>query len=132
MSEPSPSEVVRRYFDGLNAGDVDAVVACVADDFVNEHTSALGQSLKGRDAYAAKLPVFLGQFQQLHYELEDTIEDGTRVAVPYTMSFRWTAPDGSEFPVSIRGMFRFVTENGLIAHRTDYWDSAEFLRQTSR
>ena len=39
--------------------------------------------------------------------------------------------DGSEFPVSIRGMFRFVVEAGLITHRTDYWDSAEFVRQTS-
>jgi steroid delta-isomerase-like uncharacterized protein len=125
-------KVVDRYFDALNAADVDAAVACVADDFVNEHTSALGHSLTGRDAYAAKLPVFLAQFQGLHYELEDRIEQDGRVAVPYTMSFRWVAEDGAVFPVSIRGMFRFVVQNDRIARRTDYWDSAEFVRQTHR
>ena len=35
-------------------------------------------------------------------------------------------------PVSIRGMFRFVVQNDRIARRTDYWDSAEFARQTHR
>lgn len=122
--------VVQRYFDALNAADVDAAVACVAPDFVNEHTSALGHSLTGRDAYAAKLPVFLAQFRGLHYELEDRIEQDDRVAVPYTMSFDWLADDGTVFPVSIRGMFRFVVQDGHIARRTDYWDSAEFERQT--
>jgi hypothetical protein len=32
-------------------------------------------------------------------------------------------------PISIRGMFRFRTVDGLVAHRVDYWDGAEADRQ---
>lgn len=123
--------VVRSYFDAINAGDAPRAVACVAPDFVNEHTSSLGNSLVGREAYGERLPKFMAQFQGLNYELEDVIEAGDRVAVPYTMRFSWQAEDGRLFPVVIRGMFRFVVRDGFIAHRTDYWDSAEFTRQTT-
>jgi hypothetical protein len=34
--------------------------------------------------------------------------------------------------VSIRGVFRFDVSGGLIAHRVDYWDSAEWSRQVAR
>jgi len=125
------SDVIRAYFDAMNAGDAPRAVACVAPDFLNEHTSSLGNSLRGRDAYGEKLPKFMAQFEGLHYELEDIIEDGDRVAVPYTMTFNWQGDDGASYPVKIRGMFRFVVRDGLIAHRTDYWDSNEFTRQTT-
>jgi ketosteroid isomerase-like protein len=29
-------------------------------------------------------------------------------------------------------VFRFDVRDGLIAQRTDYWDSADFLRQTGQ
>jgi ketosteroid isomerase-like protein len=45
------------------------------------------------------------------------------------MSADWHAPGAAERPFTIRGMFRFVVRNGLIAHRVDYWDSADFRRQ---
>jgi ketosteroid isomerase-like protein len=48
------------------------------------------------------------------------------VAVPYTMT---ATVQGK--PIRIRGMFRFRVRDGLIAHRVDYWDSAEFTRQTT-
>lgn len=125
MSAPT-RDVVARYLDALNAHDAPAAVACVADDFFNEHTSAIGTSVRGRDAYAARLPQFLAQFDGLHYDAEDWIVDGDRVAVPYTMS---CTVDGR--PIRIRGMFRFRVDDGAIVHRVDYWDSNEFERQMS-
>jgi ketosteroid isomerase-like protein len=110
----------------LRRGDADAVAACVTEDFHNEHTSTLGRSVRGRTAYRERLTGFLAQFTGLHYETEDVIEDRTKVAVPYTMT---AVVDGR--PISIRGMFRFEVRDGLIAHRVDYWDSAEFTRQTT-
>src|SRR3546814_21032147 len=86
----------------------------MADDFVNEHTSALGSSLRGRAAYGERLPRFLEEFRGLRYEVEDLIVSGERAAVPYTMSFTWTAPDGPALPVAIRGMFRFRVVDGRI------------------
>lgn len=124
-------EIVERYLDALNRHDVAAAVACVADDFHNEHTSALGTSVRGRAAYAGRLPTFLAQFRDLHYEIEDVIVDGARAAVAYRMTCRYS-PGGVEGRrVEIRGMFRFRVENGLIAHRVDYWDGNEFARQIS-
>ena len=123
--------VVERYLDALNRHDAAAAIACVTDDFYNEHTSALGTSLRGRAAYAERLPAFLAQFRDLHYEIEDVIVDGARAAVPYRMTCNFEADGGEGVPVEIRGVFRFRVENGLIAHRVDYWDGTEFARQIS-
>lgn len=118
---------VQRYLDALNGGDPDQIAACVTEDFHNEHTSALGQSLRGREAYREKLPRFLAEFAGLRYEVEDVIAEGDRAAVPYTLHWLWNAR-----PMQIRGMFRFEVSDGLIAHRVDYWDSAEFERQVEQ
>lgn len=120
---------VHAYLDALNAGDADAVAACVSDDFFNEHTSALGASLRGRRAYRERLEGFLASFSGLRYDAEDVIVDEARAAVPYTMSFRWHDGSGADHPVTLRGMFRFEVRDGLIAHRVDYWDGLEFQRQ---
>lgn len=122
---------VTRYIAALNAGDVEAAAAAVSEDFHNEHTAALGNSLRGRDAYRQRLPHFLARFTGLHYDVEDLLVDGDRAAVAYTMTCKWLDDAGVPHPVTIRGMFRFRVVDGLIAHRVDYWDSAEFQRQVS-
>ncbi len=123
------AETVRRYLDTLNAGDAEAVAATVTDDFVNEHTSTLGNSVHGRTSYRERLPQFLAQFRALHYEPEELIVDGDRAAVPYRMTCRWVDDAGREHPVELRGIFRFRVRDGLVAHRVDYWDGEEFRRQ---
>jgi ketosteroid isomerase-like protein len=115
---------VGRYIDALNGGDPDRIASCVTEDFCNEHTSALGHSRRGREPYRERLPSFLAEFAGLHYEVEDTVVEADRAAVAYTMTCTYRGT-----PVSVRGMFRFEVEGGLIAHRVDYWDSAVFLRQ---
>lgn len=121
-------EAVRRYLAALNARDADAVADCVSAGFVNEHTAALGRTVTGRAAYRARLDGFLAEFADLHYEIEDLLVAGERAAVAYRMSFRLVS--AGKVPVRIRGMFRFrVDADGLIAHRIDYWDSAEVHRQ---
>ena len=127
MSAP---DVVLRYLTGLSSADVDGVLACVSDGFFNEHTSSLGSSCTGQDTYAGRLPGFLGQFDGLAYEVVDSIterhHDGSdRVAVRYRMT---AAFDGH--PIDIPGVMLFEVVDGLIARRTDVWDSQTFLRQT--
>jgi steroid delta-isomerase-like uncharacterized protein len=124
-------EAVRRYLTALNAGDIEAVAATVTEDFVNEHTSARGTSLRGRSSYRERLAGFLAEFRQLRYEPEAWIVDGAHVAVPYLMTCRWVDHAGAEHPVSLRGMFHFRVRDGLVAHRVDYWDGEEFGRQIS-
>ena len=117
-------EAVARYLAALNSGDPDRIAACVTEDFYNEHTSALGHSRRGRASYRERLPSFLAEFAGLHYEVEDTIVEDGRAAVAYTMTCMYHGA-----PVSVRGVFRFSVEDGLIAHRVDYWDSAAFAAQ---
>jgi ketosteroid isomerase-like protein len=122
---------VERFLAALNAGDPDRIAACVTDDFHNEHTSTLGHSLRGREAYRERLPLFLGQFSELRYDLEDLVVEGERAAAAYRMSCRWLDDGGTAHPVAIRGVFRFRVADGAIAHRIDYWDSGEFQRQVT-
>jgi steroid delta-isomerase-like uncharacterized protein len=120
-------ETVTAYLAALNRHDADAVAACVTEDFVNEHTSALGHSRYGRAEYRQALDGFLADFGELRYDVEALIVDGDRAAVPYRMSFRMRS--AGDAPVAVRGVFVFRVEDGLIAHRTDYWDSGEVRRQ---
>jgi steroid delta-isomerase-like uncharacterized protein len=127
-----PVTTVRSYIGALNRGDPDDIASYVSDEFINEHTSTLGETVTGRGAYRARLEGFLGKFRELHYEIEQTIAEGAQVAVAYRMSARyWETGSGSavDCPIQIRGMFRFRVEHGRIVHRIDYWDSAEFQRQ---
>lgn len=132
--DAGPAATVRAYIAALNRGDADEVVAYVSDDFLNEHTSTLGETIVGREAYRKRVEEFLARFPGLHYEVEKTIVEGQDVAVAYRMSATWRRPGtdasgGRSF--QIRGMFRFRVEAGRIVHRVDYWDSADFQRQTS-
>ncbi len=129
MPDDSTRSVVEGYIAALNGGDPDVIAACVAEDFVNEHTSSLGHSVAGRGNYRRRLTTFLNEFRDLHYEMEDLIVEGSRAAVPYLMTFRWSRGQGEAVAVRIRGMFRFEVADGLVTRRVDYWDSAEFERQ---
>jgi steroid delta-isomerase-like uncharacterized protein len=119
-------KAVERYIDALNHHSPEDIASCVTHDFHNEHTSVAGTSLHGRDAYQARLVTFLENFTNLHYEVEDMIVEDDRAAVAYRMRFAYGGK-----PALIRGVFRFRIEDGLIAHRVDYWDSTDFERQIS-
>jgi steroid delta-isomerase-like uncharacterized protein len=119
--------VARHYVESFASGDPDAVAAHVTDDFVNEHTAALGSGCVGRDEYRKRLPGFLTTFSGLRYEVEDVVAEGDRAMVPYTMH---ATHDGH--PVRIRGVMRIVVRDGLVAKRTDYWDALTFLKQVGQ
>lgn len=118
------SEICTKYLQAFGTGDPDQVVACVTDDFVNEHTAALGSGCIGKAEYSRRVPGFLTSMPGLRYEVEDTVADGDRVVVAYTLHTHVNERD-----VSVRGVMRFRVRDGRIAHRTDYWDSLVFQRQ---
>ncbi len=120
----TPGEVARGYLAAFASGDPETVAAWVTDDFVNEHTAALGSSCSGKSEYLRRLPGFLASMPGLRYEVEDAIEEGSRVAAAYTL--RTTVNDR---PIAVRGLMRFEVRGDRIARRVDYWDSLVFLRQ---
>ena len=120
----SPRAICIGYLDAFSTGDPDAVAAFVTDDFVNEHTAALGSGCRGIAEYRRRLPGFLASMPGLRYEIEDVVAEGDRVCAAYTL--RTTAND---LPIAVRGVMRFVVRGDRIAHRIDYWDSLVFQRQ---
>ena len=72
----SPRATVRAYLDALNRGDADDIADCVSDGFINEHTSTLGETIVGREAYHKRVSQFLQTFADLHYDTETLIVDG--------------------------------------------------------
>ncbi len=120
----TPADTARAYLAAFASGDPDAVAALVTDDFVNDHTAALGSSCASRDEYRRRLPGFLASMPGLRYDVEETIAEGDRVAAAYTL--RATV---NEQPIAVRGVMWFVVRDGLVARRTDYWDSLVFRRQ---
>ncbi|HEY4610645.1 MAG TPA: nuclear transport factor 2 family protein [Ilumatobacteraceae bacterium] len=122
--EPTPTQICVGYLESFATGDADAVTSFVTDDFVNEHTAALGSGCTGIDEYRRRVPNFLATMPALRYDVEDVIADGNRVWAAYTL--RATANDR---PIEIRGVMRFLVRDGRIAHRIDYWDSFTFQQQ---
>ncbi len=120
----TPADVCVSYLSSFATGDADAITVHVTDDFVNEHTAALGSGCVGRTAYADRVPVFLASMPHLRYEIEDVVTDDDRVWIAYTLHARVNDRD-----VAVRGAMRFRVVGELIAHRTDYWDSLVFRRQ---
>ncbi|GGC11642.1 hypothetical protein GCM10011494_33040 [Novosphingobium endophyticum] len=119
---------VIAYISTLNAGDADAIASRVAPDFVNEHIAEDGLSLAGRNAYRQRLQGFLAEFSELHYEIVDMIVEGDQAAVAYRMRYNWKGKQPFR-RIETRGMFHFKVQDGLIARRTDYRDSAVSRRQ---
>jgi steroid delta-isomerase-like uncharacterized protein len=124
LNASSPADVCRSYLESFGTGDPDAVTAHVTDDFVNEHTAALGSGCAGKDEYVRRVPNFLASMPGLRYEVEEVIADGDRVAAAYTLHTHVNDRD-----VAVRGVMRFLVRDGLIARRTDYWDSLVFQQQ---
>jgi ketosteroid isomerase-like protein len=124
QAERHPAEVCVAYLAAFADADADGVIALVTDDFVNEHTAALGSGCVGKQEYANRVPEFLASLPELRYDVEDVIADGSRVAVAYTLYARVNRRD-----IAVRGMMRFRVRGELIAHRVDYWDSLVFQRQ---
>ena len=120
----TPSEVCASYLAAFATGEPERVVAHVTDDFINEHTAALGSGCEGKDEYARRVPNFLASMPQLRYELEDVVADADRVVIAYTLHTYV-----NDRNVAVRGVMRFQVRDGLIARRTDYWDSLVFQRQ---
>jgi steroid delta-isomerase-like uncharacterized protein len=118
------ADVARSYLEAFASADPDAIAALVTDDFVNEHTAALSSGCEGKAEYRRRLPGFLASFAGLRYDVEDLVAEDDRAAAAYTMHATY---DGH--PITVRGVMRIWVRDGLVAHRTDYYDALGFLKQ---
>lgn len=129
------SDTIRRYFAAFNAGDVDGMLACLADD-VAHHVNE-GQVRQGKDKFAA----FCEHMNRSYSEnLTDMVvfeaEGGTRAAAEYTVNGTYLATDpglpeakGQTYKLPA-GSF-FTLRDGLITRVVTYYNLADWQAQVS-
>jgi predicted ester cyclase len=88
MTTQTNRDVVRAiYEDCLNAGRVELLDRLVAPEFLGVHNDV------GHAGFARTLTGLRNAFPDIHYDLEDLIEDGDRVAV----RFKWSGTHRASF-----------------------------------
>lgn len=127
--------IVARYFEAFNVGDVPGMLACLTDD-VAHHVNE-GQVRTGKDAFGA----FCTHMNTCYREqLSDMViltnTDGSRVAAEYVVNGTYLRSDAG-LPAACgqtyclpAGSF-FDLHDGLISRVTTYYNLADWVRQVS-
>jgi steroid delta-isomerase-like uncharacterized protein len=116
MNEQNPSNVTDRYYDHLNAGDLDGAVSLFADDYVGHW--GLGSGGGGADTVRAHLSLWYAAAPDLHTEVTHTVSNGEWVASFVVVSGTHTGDFGpvpaSGNPFQLGGADMFRVQDGRI------------------
>ena len=136
MSEAATIVLIRRYIDAFNAGDRDAMLACLSDDVAHDVNE--GERQIGKDRFRW----FLGMMDR-HYreQLEDVVvmagQGGGRAAAEFTVhgTYLSTAeglPEASGQSYSLPAGIFFEVDDGLISRVTTYYNLAQWTAQVAK
>lgn len=127
------SRLIKAYYDAFNRGDVEGMLALLADDVV--HDVNQGGREVGRAAFAA----FLARMARCYRErLRDIVvmasEDGGRAAAEYVVDGSYLAtdeglPEARGQTYSLAGGAFFAVRGGRIARVTNWYNLQDWLRQ---
>jgi steroid delta-isomerase-like uncharacterized protein len=121
-------ELLERYVELYNAGDLEACMELYAEDAVQWMHDGL---FEGVDAIRERLARDLAAFPDARYVVESFVEDGDRFADEWTFTGTNTGPlrlpDGTEIPgtgkpVQIKGMELVEVRDGKIVVDNLYYD----------
>ena len=109
-----PKEVVSKWIDAFNAGDVDAITNLYHDNAINHQVA--NDSVVGIDAIRE---MFINEFKtaKMVCIVENIFEDG-----------QWAILEWKD-PLGLRGCGFFHFVNGKILFQRGYWDKLSFLKQ---
>ncbi|MEE4188702.1 MAG: ester cyclase [Roseobacter sp.] len=123
---------VQRYFDGWNAGDVDAILASLADTGTYEDPGT-GQPISG-DAFRGYIQGIWAAFPDLRFEITSAAPTGDQTAAAEwvmlgtnTGSMNGLPPSGKE--IRVEGSDFFVLDGDRIASVRGYFDGGAIPRQ---
>lgn len=136
MSEAETAALVRRYIDAFNAGDRDAMLACLSDDVV--HDINQGAREIGKDAFRW----FLGMMDRHYRErLQDVAimvaQGGGRAAAEFTVHGTYLAtaeglPTASGQTYSLPTGIFFDIDEAQISRVTTYYNLADWVAQIKK
>ncbi|MEL6374401.1 MAG: ketosteroid isomerase-related protein [Pseudomonadota bacterium] len=128
-------DLIAFYFAAFNAGDVDGMLACVADDVV--HDVNQGMRREGKEAFAQ----FCAHMARCYRERLDDItvmasDDGTRAAAEFNVAGTYLERDeglpgaqGQTYQLPA-GTF-FAVRDGKITRVTTYYNLTDWLMQVT-
>ena len=136
MTRETTEALIRRYYDCFNAGDVEGMLALLADDVV--HDISQGGREIGRAAFRAFLGHMNGAYRErAHAPAVMVNGDGSRAAAEVQLDGTYIATDGSlpkatgQSYVLTVGAF-FEVRDGHIARVSNHYNMKDWLRQVER
>jgi len=124
MSSLSPElqALFRRFGKAFNAGDVEAIAACVTPDFrwimARGPDAPHGRIVEGREALRAALAERRQEFDGLRFSEAEVFAAGDFVVGTFRMTATCRA-DG--VAVDLRGCDIYTVRDGLIESKDSYW-----------
>lgn len=118
MKTPEPAVLMNRLRDAMRAHDLDALVACFADDFESLHPAHPARSFRGKDQVRRNWAQILGAVPDLEAELLRCSVDGDDAWVEW----RWTGQGGR---FEMRGATLSRVANGRIASTRFFMEPVE-------
>jgi ketosteroid isomerase-like protein len=121
MSQAGPAETVRRLVEAVNAHDLEAMVGCFAEDYVNVTPAHPMRGFGGRQQVRRNWAQLFAGVPDLQAELSGMAVDGDRVWTEWDIS--GTRRDGA--PFAMRGVVIFGVTGDVIASARFYLEPVE-------
>lgn len=109
MTQP---EFLTRLVEATNDHDVEGIVSCFSDEYVNVAPCHPARGFTGREQVRRNWTTILGAVPDLVAQVGDFVEDGDRIWSEWEM--RGTRRDGQ--PHLMRGVLVFTVRDGLATH----------------
>jgi ketosteroid isomerase-like protein len=121
MSQAGPAETVRRLLEAVNAHDLEAMVGCFAQDYVNVTPAHPLRGFGGRQQVRRNWTQLFAGVPDLSAQLPGIAVDGDRVWTEWDIS--GTRRDGA--PFAMRGVVIFGVTGDVIASARFYLEPVE-------
>jgi steroid delta-isomerase-like uncharacterized protein len=132
MKTMEPKQLLQNWIDAFQRWDLDAVVACYAEDAVNFQVAA-GEPAVGIEQIRNDTAEFFQGFPDAWSRVDNLMSDGDWAAWEwlgggtFTGEFYGNEPTGKSF--EIRGCGFFNISNGKIVYQRGYWDKLSWFKQ---
>jgi ketosteroid isomerase-like protein len=120
MNEQAPS-VVERLVGAVNRRDLDELVGCFAEDYVNKTPAHPSRGFRGRDQVRRNWSQILGTVTDLHATVARSCFDANAAWTEWEMS--GTRADGK--PFLMRGVVIFEVREGSIVSARFYLEPVD-------
>ncbi|MEE8244284.1 MAG: limonene-1,2-epoxide hydrolase family protein [Pseudomonadales bacterium] len=116
------SDLILRMIDGFNKIDLDAIVACFADDAIYDNVPMA--AVQGTDAIRATLQGFMGAASEVQWDIVNIVADDGVVLTERVDKFKI-----NDQWIELRVMGAFEVADGKITAWRDYFDMNQFQTQ---